>query len=170
MTFLELAKQRYSCRAFSDRAVEPELLEQIMEAAIAAPTAVNRQPAQVFLMKSEQAKEHIRAVTRFDFGAEHFLVVGARKEEAWERKYDGRNFADVDAGIIATHIMMEIADLGLGTTWVGHFDATRLQQLCPEMQGLDLIAIFPIGYPAEGAEPSARHFERKTKEELLTVL
>lgn len=170
MTFQELAKQRYSCRKFSDRKVEQELLDKIVEVAIAAPTAVDRQPVQVFLMESDQAKEAICSVTRFSFGAEHFLVVGAKQEEAWVRKYDGRNFADVDASIVATHIMMEIADLGLGTTWVGHFDAPRLQELCPQLQGLDLIAIFPIGYPAEDDEPSPRHFERKTKEELFAVL
>lgn len=170
MTFQELTKQRYSCRKMSDRKVEPELLDKIVEAAIAAPTAVNHQPVQVFWMESDKAKEAIHAVTTFTFGAEHFLVVGAKPEEAWVRKYDGRNFADVDASIVATHIMMEVADLGLGTTWVGHFDAPRLKELCPQLQGLDLIAIFPIGYPAENDEPSPRHFERKTKEEMLSVL
>lgn len=170
MTFQELAEKRYSCRAFTDQPVDRTLLDKLVETAMVAPTAVNRQPVQVFLMESEQAKETIRAVTKFTFGAEHFLVVGARNEEAWVRGYDGRNFADVDAAIVATHIMMEISDLGLSTTWVGHFDAPRLKELCPEMQDLDLIAIFPIGYAAEDAEPSPRHFQRKAKEELLTVL
>ncbi len=39
--FLELCKARYSVRSFSDRKVEPEKLEKILEAGRVAPTAVN---------------------------------------------------------------------------------------------------------------------------------
>ena len=42
MDFLTLAKERYSCRKFSGKEVEQEKLEKIMEAGIAAPTAVNK--------------------------------------------------------------------------------------------------------------------------------
>ena len=52
MSFLELAKERYSCRKFSDRLVEPEKIDQILEAAIVAPTAKNFQPVQKILPES----------------------------------------------------------------------------------------------------------------------
>lgn len=128
MDFLTLAKERYSCRKFSGKEVEQEKLEKIMEAGIAAPTAVNKQPYKIWLMQSEKARKAIYEVTRFTFEADIFFVVGYLEEEAWVRKYDGRNFADVDASIVATQMMLEIQDLGLGTTWVGHFDAPRLKK------------------------------------------
>ncbi len=170
MEFLELAKQRYSCRKFSDKKVEKELVDKIIEASIVAPTAVNKQPFKIWVMESEEAKENIRQVTKYTFGAETFLVVGYKEDEAWVRKYDNRNFADVDASIVATHIMMEIDDLGLATTWVGHFNAPKLKELCPQMEQYGLIAIFPIGYAAEDATPSPRHSERKGKAEIVEVL
>ncbi len=170
MEFLELAKKRYSCRKFSDKPVEKTLIDQIIESAIVAPTAVNKQPFKIWVMESEEAKETIRQITRYTFGAETFLVVGYKEDEAWVRKYDSRNFADIDASIVATHMMMEIEDLGLATTWVGYFDAPKLKELCPQMAGYGLIAIFPIGYAAEDAEPSPRHSERRGKEELVEVL
>ena len=172
MDFLTLAKQRYSCRKLSDRKVDRKLLDQLIESAIAAPTAVNRQPFHIWLMESPEAKEKIRSVTKFTFGAEHFLVVGYREADAWVRKYDDHNFAAVDASIVATHIMMEIESLGLATTWVGHFDAPALHASCPEMEGYELIAIFPVGYADESpeAQPSARHFERKPVSELVSEL
>lgn len=64
--------------------------------------------------------------------------------------------------------MLAAHDLGLGTTWVGHFDAPAVQEAFPETAGYDLVALFPLGYPAEGDEPSPRHFERKGVEELVT--
>ena len=170
MEFKELAETRYSCRAFTEQKVDRKLVEQIIETAMQAPTAVNKQPYQIFLMDSPEAKEKIHKVTSFTFGADTFLVVGYREDGAWERSYDGRNFGDVDASIVATHMMLEIADLGLATTWVGHFDAPLLKELCPQMEGYELIALFPIGYAAQDGTPSPRHFERKAKKEVLTVL
>ncbi|MBM6774309.1 nitroreductase family protein [Olsenella profusa] len=170
--FLQLAQSRYSCRAFTDQPVEPSKVDVLLEAAVAAPTAVDRQPWHAWVVQSPEAAERLAACTRFSFGAKTFVVVGARPEEAWVRKYDNRNFADVDASIVATHVMLAAHDLGLGTTWVGHFDAPALAEAFPEMAGYDLIAIFPLGYPAPGPEggPSARHTERRAQDELVTRL
>ena len=90
-----------------------------------------------------------------------------KKDEAWVRKFDNYNFADVDASIVATHMMLEIADLGLGTTWVGHFDEPLLKEEFPEMKDYELIAIFPVGYPAEDAKPAERHNIRRNVEEAV---
>ena len=52
MEFQKLAENRYSCRQFSDRKVEPDLIMQIVEAANQAPTAVNKQPFKIFWLRS----------------------------------------------------------------------------------------------------------------------
>lgn len=168
--FLELARDRYSCRAFTDRPVEPEKVDALLAAAVAAPTAVDRQPWRAWVVESPEAVERLSACTRFSFGARVFVVVGAVADEAWVRKYDGRNFADVDASIVGTHIMLAAHDLGLGTTWVGHFDAPAVHEAFPETEGYDLVALFPIGYPAADAEPAAKHHERRPVEELVSRL
>lgn len=165
--FLQLAHERYSCRAFTDRPVEPEKVERILEAAVAAPTAVNRQPWHAWVIESPEALEKVRPLTRFHFDAPLIVALGAAPDEAWVRKYDGRNFADVDATIVGTHIMLEVQDLGLGTTWVGHFDAPALKEAFPEMAAYDLVALFPIGYPAAEGGPAPRHGERKGISELV---
>lgn len=170
MDFMELVKERYSCRKFSSKKVENEKIEQILTAGLVAPTAVNKQPYKIWVVKTKQAREKIENITRFSFGAPLFFVVGACKKEAWVRKYDQRNFADVDASIVATQMMLAIHSLELGTTWVGHFDAPKLQEMFQEMKDYDLIAIFPVGYPSEDAQPSPSHYERKRKEEVVTVL
>ena len=170
MNFKELAAERYSCRQMTDRKVDEALVEQIIETGILAPTAVNKQPFKLFWMKSDEAKKAIHDVTRFTFGADTFLVVGYKKKDGWVRSFDGRPFADVDASIVATHLMMEITDLGLATTWVGYFDAPLLQSLQPAMKDYELIAIFPIGYAAEDGGPSPRHTVRKSREDLLECL
>lgn len=166
--FLQLAHDRYSVRAFSDRPVEAEKIDALVDAAVAAPTAVNKQPWHLWVVESPEAVARLSELTRFSFGAGVILMLGARAEEAWVRKYDGRNFADVDATIVGTHIMLAAADLGLGTTWVGHFDAPAVQEAFPETAGYDLVALFPVGYPAEDAAPSPNHEVHRPLEELVS--
>ncbi len=170
MEFLTLAKERYSCRKISDRPVEPQLMDRIIEAAIAAPTAINTQTFKLWVMDSDQAKANLREVTDFTFGAQHFIVLGSGEKGSWTRSFDKKNFAEVDAAIVGTHMMMEIADLGLATTWVGHFNAPKLKELYPQMADYELIAIFPIGYAAQDAAPSDAHAKRKSREELVETL
>ena len=72
--------------------------------------------------------------------------------------------------IVATQMMLEITELGLGTTWVGHFDEPLLKEEFPEMKDYELIAIFPVGYPAEDAKPAERHSIRRSVEEAVVYL
>lgn len=172
MDFLELAKMRYSCRKFAEKQVEEEKIEKILEAANAAPTATNAQPFHLWVIRSEKGLKKVNETTPFGFGSQTVIVVGGKLEEAWVRKSDGKNFADVDASIVGTHIMLEVQALGLGTTWVGVIDVPKMKQLFPEMEDYDIVGLFPIGYPAsdEGGQPSKMHTQRKSKESIADIL
>lgn len=169
MDFSALAKKRYSCRQLTDAPIPAEQVDALLAAAMAAPTAKNNQPYRIWVMQSEAARAHIHEVTKCTFGAGLFFVVGGKPSDAWT-KPDGFNFAQVDAAIVATHLMLAVADAGLGTTWVGNFDAPKLKTLCPEMADYDLVAIFPVGIPAADAVPAPRHSERKSREAVVKTL
>lgn len=168
--FNELIKERFSCRALSDQEIPHDVTGRIFDAARLAPTAVNKQPFKVWAIQSPDARAKLAETTKYTFGAGLFLVVGGKPDEAWVRPSDDRNFADVDAAIVATHIMLAIHNEGLGSTWVGHFDAPKLKEFFPEMANYDLIAVFPVGYPTEQGVPSPRHGVRKGAAEIVTVL
>ncbi len=170
MDFLELAKKRYSCRKISDKKVEPELIDKILEAALVAPTAINTQRFKIWVMDSPESKANIHAVTDYTFGAQNFIVLGCQKDASWTRTFDGHNFSEVDAATVGTHMMLELYDLGLASTWVGYFDAPKLQQIYPQMQDYELIGLFPFGYAAEDAHPSRQHTETRAKSEVVEVL
>jgi len=169
-SFLELAKERFSCRKLTDRQIEPEKIDRILQAAISAPTAKNIQPYKIWKVTSAESFAKIKQVTNYTFGAGMVLVVGVKNDDAFTRPFDKMNFGHIDGAIIATHIMLAIQDEGLGTTWVGYFDAPKLQELIPEMQGYDLIAMFPVGYPADDAKPSNRHEDRRAISEAVNEI
>ena len=170
MEFSELAQERYSCRKFSERPVEKEKLEEILSLARLSPTAHNNQPYRIFVASGEEAARKIKETTPCHFGASLFLLIGADKKEGWIREFDEKNFSEVDAAIVASHVMPSVESLGLGSTWVAYFDAPKLKKLFPETADYELIALFPIGYKAEDAKPSAFHSKRKPLEELVKYL
>ena len=170
MDFEKLSAERYSLRKYSDRPVEPEKLALILEAGRNAPTAHNLQPQRIFVIQSPEALEKADACMGSHFHPPVILAVACDLEEAWKRETDGKNHGEIDAAIAATQMMLQAADLGLGTTYVGMFEPEKLWAAFPEMQGTMPVAMLTLGYPAEGAHPSRLHASRKPLEELVKYL
>ena len=170
MDFNNVLNRRYSCRAFASQTVEQEKVDRILEAGRIAPTAVNKQPIHIWAVSDPGTLEAIKGVTRSNYGASLILVVGCRPDEAWVRRYDGKNGAEVDAAIVATYLMLAAENEGLATLWVGSFDPALLGEILPGTDGYELVAMINVGYPAEESEPSTMHGERKTIEELVTEI
>jgi len=168
--FLTLAGKRYSCRSFSARPVSDTMVESILEAARLAPSAVNKQPVHIWVARSPESIAKLGETTKYLFGAPIVFVVGCKPSEAWVRKYDGKNGAEIDAAIVGTHIMMAAADLGLGSTWVGSFDPAALRSAFPAVADWEVVALFPVGHPAADAAPSANHEKRKPLDEFVSEL
>lgn len=170
--FLSLAKARYSCRRILGGPVSEEHLNKILEAGRCAPTAHNNQPVKIWVVKSPEALEKLKKTAPFPFveAVECVLAVGTLPATAWVRPFDGKNFADVDGAIVTTQMMMEIEDLGLATTWVGHFESDKLKEAFPEMIPYNMIALLPIGQPDPEARPSRLHEDRKPLSEYTAEL
>ncbi|MBR1926867.1 MAG: nitroreductase family protein [Bacteroidales bacterium] len=167
--FLELARNRFSCRSFNHHPVSSAKLAKILEAARLAPSAKNQQPVHVWALTSEEALARIRPIhTMFD--APVVIMVGASAAEAWTRPCDSRNWAETDATIVGTHIILAAADLGLGCTWVGSFDPVKVREAFPETEGYEISALFAVGHPSSHAEPSERHSVRKAMDVFATEL
>ncbi len=167
--FLELAAKRFSCRFFNHHPVSSVKLAKILEAARLAPSAKNQQPVHVWALTSEDALSRIRPIhTMFD--APVVIMVGYRSPDAATRACDGFNWAETDASIVGTHIILAAADLDLGCTWVGSFDPVKVREAFPETEGYVISSLFAIGHPSSHAEPSERHSLRKSLEEFSTEL
>ncbi len=170
MDFEQLSTARYSLRKFSSKPIEQEKLDLILKAAQAAPTALNIQPQHIFVIKSPQALEKARRCTEFHFFAPMLLVIAYDESVSWHREEDGMDLGVIDAAIAAAHIMLQAAELSLGTTYVGGYDSATLAKEFPEIAPYRIVGLLPIGYPAEGAHPARLHTMRKPISELVTYL
>lgn len=160
MDFLELAKERYSVRKFSDQKVEKEKLNLILEAGRVAPTAVNYQPQRILVLESEESLLKLKSCTPYHFHAPLALLICYDTTMSWKRPCDNYDMGVVDASIVTTQMMLEIHALGLGTTWVGHFDVDRVKEFFELPEHLVPVAILPLGYPKKDCMPHALHSKR----------
>ena len=165
--FLTLAKARYSCRQFSDAPVTKEELDSILAAVKGAPSAHNDQPYRIWICESEDALARIRQCTKYHFHAPLVLIVGYKKDEAWVRPYDEKQFGEVDAAIVGAHILFAAHDIGLGSTWVAYYEPAKVAELFPETEGYEVLSLFPIGHPSTEAHPAPLHTVRRPEEELI---
>ena len=170
MEFNTVLQRRYSCRAFSPTPVEQEKVDRILEAGRIAPTAVNKQPVHLWAISNPGTLEAIKGVTRSNYGAPLILVVGCRPADAWVRRYDGKNGAEVDASIVATYLMLAAENEGLATLWVGSLDPALLRGILPGAEGYELVAMINVGYPAPESQPSLMHEVRKAMDDFLTKM
>lgn len=160
MEFLELAKERYSVRKFSGRKVEPEKLSMILEAGRVAPTAVNYQPQRILVIDNEEGLAKLKTCTTYHFHAPLALLVCYDTTASWKRSYDNKDMGMVDASIVTTQMMLQAAELGLGSTWVGHFDPELIRTTFEIPEYLVPVALLPIGYPHEDSTPHPFHAKR----------
>ncbi len=160
MNFMELAKERYSVRKFDGGKVEADSLKSILEAGRLAPTAANYQPQRILVLDDAECLAKLKNCTPYHFNAPLALVICCDTTVSWKRSFDGKDMGEVDAAIVTTHMMLEIAELGLGTTWVGHFDTAALRSAFAIPETLTPVAILPVGHPAPDSRPSPMHEKR----------
>ena len=170
MDFAALSAARYSLRKFSEAPVEPEKLALVLEAGRNAPTAHNFQPQRIFVLQSNEALKKADTCMGSHFHPPVILAVGYDQSVSWKRETDGKDHGEIDAALAAAQMMLQAADLGLGTTYVGLFEPEKLLKAFPEMAGLKMIALLPLGYPAEGAHPARLHNDRQPMDRLVKYL
>ncbi|MBN1479460.1 nitroreductase family protein [candidate division KSB1 bacterium] len=168
MDFRELVQERYSVRAFKADPVEQEKLDLVLAAARLAPTAANRQPFRIFVFDTKKHRAELQRLYPRDWFVQAPLVIGivAVREEAWTRRYDDENYAVVDATIVFDHLILQAADLGLGTCWIAAFDPEIARQLLNLPQTWQPVAFTPLGYPAD----DWREKKRRDLTELVTFV
>ena len=168
-TFLDMTRERWSVRKFAPQQISHEHLTRILEAGRNAPSACNYQPQRVLVLQSNEALSAVRAVTHWAFNAPTVILVCADLAESWKNA-DGADSAEVDAAIALDHMMMEAWECGVGSTWVRGFDERVMRRALGIPSTWKIVAMMPMGYPAENAKPSSWHFRRKSLEELCQVL
>jgi len=164
----EAIRTRRSVRRYRPTRVPDDLLRQIVEAGIAAPSAGNLQSRRFFVVKDTRRRGRLAAAAmNQQFIREAPVAVVVCADHRIRNEYEQRGvdlYCLLDCAA-ATHSMMLAAHArGLATCWVGAFDEAEVARILDTPRYLRPVTIFPIGYPAETPTPPSRiRFETACK-------
>lgn len=178
MDFSTLLLTRQSVRRYRNQPVEPEKIDQLIEAVRLAPSASNSQPWKLILVTDPILKAQVAQATfsplvsfnKFVPQAPVLAVLVIEKPKLITQiggRLKDRDFALIDIGIAAEHFCLQAAELGLGTCMLGWFDEPTVQRLLhiPRQKRIGLL--ITLGYSADDAS-APRPKIRKTREEMCS--
>jgi nitroreductase len=157
MEFADLISYRRSIRAYTPDPVQDDKLARILEAARLAPTACNRQPFRIVVVRTRGRERDLRRVYDHQWFVQAPLVLCACgiPGDAWRRR-DGKNYDDVDVTIALDHLILAATNEGLGTCWIAAFDPAAAREVLALPGNVEPIAFTPLGHPAERPRGPAR--------------
>lgn len=171
MNFSELAKERYSVRKFSDKPIEKKKMDMILEAAKVAPTACNSQAVKIYVIKSAEGIQKANELSKCIFGAKTVFLIAADTEREWQNPFEeGVTSGQQDASIVATHIMFQAWELGIGSCWVNLFPNSKAAEVYDLPKNIRPVLLMPVGYPDETAHPAKLHTQYRDLSELIEEL
>ncbi len=155
MGFLELAKRRYSVRAYKPHPVEDEKLQQVLEAARLAPTGSNQQLFQLIVIHTAGREKELRLIYDKDWFVQAPVIICACAITIQGQVYDeGRSYRNI--GIVMDHLILAATNLGLGTCWIGAFDPIATRKILGLPEEVKPIVFATIGYSDDEPRPKVR--------------
>ena len=164
---MDTIKGRRSVRKYQDKGVPEELLNQILESVMWAPSWANTQCWEVVVVKDAGVKEALaEALPKTNPARKHFTeapVVLVLCGKLGSSGYYGGNvttkFGDwfmFDLGLAAQNLCLTAHDLGLGTVITGLFDHGKAGEVVGLPEGYELLSLIPLGYPAHDSKAPKR--------------
>lgn len=149
---------RTSVRAYQSRPVEDEKVEKMLRAAMAAPTAGNKQPWRFVVIKDRPILDSISTHFHTMKMAGHAplaIVVCGDMDSTFPG--DGRDYWVEDASAATENLLLAAHSMGLGAVWCGIYPMQQrvayLKKLLQLPGNIVPLNVIPVGYPAEKTAP-----------------
>lgn len=156
--------KRRSIRKYKDILVEDYKISKLLEYAMSAPSAVNKQPWEFYVVTNKEILNNICDAGRF---TKHFsplkIVVCGNKERFLTEKLEEYWVQDCSAAI--ENILLGVVDEGLGACWEGVYPQTLFLEKLKIILNLPdthiPLAVISIGYPDEDIAPRTQYDSAK---------
>ena len=151
---LDVIRHRWSPVIYSPRAVEPEKLLSVFEAARWAPSSFNEQPWSFLIARKEEPEEFARMLSCLVPGNVKWaqsvpvLILSVAKLQ-FEHNHQVNRHALHDTGIATGFLMLQAASLGLASHGMAGFDAEKARQLYEIPPSHEAVAALGLGYPGD---------------------
>lgn len=149
---------RVSIRRYTDQPVSEAQIEQLMRAAMAAPSACNQQPWEFYVVTNPDLIAKLADSTPYTKPAGRAPVVVV---PCWREDCQVPPFAHIDLSAAVENLLLEADSLGLGAVWMGLAPMTQRVKYVHDLLGmpekLQPFCLVSVGYPAEGRAQQDRY-------------
>ncbi len=161
---MDLIKRRRSIRKYTSEPVTEAEVRQLLEAAMAAPSANNRQPWHFVVVRDEQIKTQLAKTHRWSgMIAEAALTIAVCGEKNRSRHWV------TDTSAATENLLLAATALGLGAVWIGiHPDSEReayVRQALGIPGEIGVLCLIAVGRPAEHKPPRENYDETRIHHE-----
>ena len=174
MRFLELAGRRQSDRRYAETPLPRDAIERCLEAARLAPSACNSQPWSFIVVDHPGDRDRLAAaafsgiynMNRFAARAPVLVAVVTERSKYIARlggMIRGVQYSLLDVGAACEHLILQAAEEGLGTCWLGWFDEKAVKRTLGLPREARVDVLISVGYAEEGA---TREKKRKSLDEV----
>ena len=154
--------ERMSIRKYEDRPVEDDKIEKLLRAAMAAPSAVNQQPWEFYIVEDPDILEELYETTPYAklTAKAPVAIVTAYRKECTVPAY-----AQIDLSICMENMWLATDEVGLGGVWMGIAPLEDRMEKVEKIIGIPesqrAFGIFALGYPAEERTQQDRYDETR---------
>lgn len=168
MEFNDVIRKRTATRKFNDKKISQENIEKILDAGNLAPTAKNYQPQFIYVVLSEEGLQNIDKITPCRYNAQCCLLVCSDKDKAFCK--DEYSTFEIDATIVATHMILEATDLNIDSTWIEAFDRNEAKSVFGLSDNIEPICIINLGYKTDDCPENPLHNQRNNINETVKYI
>jgi nitroreductase len=158
METLETINTRRSIRKYENKKVSDSSIQNILKAAMNAPSAGNEQPWHFIVIDEKDILQKIPSISPYAGCAQDAVVAILVCGDVEQEKFEGFWVQDCSAAV--ENMLLAIHDLGLGAVWTGIYPMLDRVEGFREMFSLPKniipLALVPIGYPAQKSCPVDR--------------
>jgi len=160
---LKAIQKRRSVREYLNKEIEKEKIEEILKAAMTAPSAHNRRPWRFWLVRDKEKKEKLAQIqpwASFVAEAPVVLVIGSEEDKRWVE----------NCAVVAALVYLEATNQGLGTCWVqvkgmrtekGEESEGEVKKLLGIEENIRILCLMPLGYPSKVLPEHSRKIEKE---------
>jgi nitroreductase len=163
METLEALKTRRSIRKFKSQSVSPELVKELLRAAMFAPSAGNEQPWQFIVVDDRKILDEIPRICPTAAMCRQSPVAVLVCGDASLERYQGFWVQDCSAAV--QNLLLAAHAMGLGAVWAGVFPLKErvegFRRLFNLPEGVTPFALVPLGHPDQEPIPQERYREER---------
>jgi nitroreductase len=149
MNVFDAIRKRSSVRSFMNKPIEDEKLVAVLEAGRLAPSAKNLQEWRFIIVKDHKTRRKLAyAANAQMFVGEAPVVIVACAVTDEHVMSCGQLCYPINVAIALDHISLAAIELGLGTCWIGAFDAEKVKEILAIPEDVKVVDMMPLGYPA----------------------